>query len=122
MLSRMSLRWKWYDWLFVAVVVIVHCRRHSRGRAEFGSVAGVASGLSCPGRWPAVDCQRPVSSGAAPGSIVAEPHTTSTDPNMVRLSPLLLENVQREPRARESSPLVSSIPYARLPGHKRSTL
>ncbi len=23
MLSRMSLRWKWYDWLFVAIVVII---------------------------------------------------------------------------------------------------
>jgi len=23
MLSRMSLRWKWYDWIFVALVVIV---------------------------------------------------------------------------------------------------
>ena len=23
MLSRVSLRWRWYDWLFVAVVVIV---------------------------------------------------------------------------------------------------
>ena len=23
MLSRMSLRWKWYDWLFVAIAVII---------------------------------------------------------------------------------------------------
>jgi hypothetical protein len=23
MLSRMSLRWKWYDWIFVAIVVII---------------------------------------------------------------------------------------------------
>ena len=23
MLSRMSLRWKWYDWIFVTIVVII---------------------------------------------------------------------------------------------------
>ena len=23
MLSRMSLKWKWYDWLFVAIVVLI---------------------------------------------------------------------------------------------------
>jgi hypothetical protein len=61
MLSRFSMRWRWFDWVFVAVVVIV----------IVGAIRVVAPRFSCPRRRSTVDCERPIGTGATARPTVA---------------------------------------------------